>query len=175
MKKTNVLKKVWDKLTGIDKVRRWAERTVVKPEKIDLAYVNKLVKKYHLNLSGGDLIPIFNKKKDKFDILVSYRVYIRKVQKISKDFQGFNVQTFLGEKGQIFSAQVTIYRKSWKEPFVYTAYYDEFYSSNGYGDPVGFWATMPNFMISKVAITLGLRYAFSDITGELPFTNDEMK
>jgi phage recombination protein Bet len=104
-------------------------------------------------------------------IITGYEVYLKRAQASGK-WAGMKVWTE-GE-GKDMVAKVKIYRHDWKEPLEHEVYYNEAVKTKGDGTPTATWKSMPRFMLKKVAVAQGLRWAFPEEVGGLPYTADEM-
>lgn len=70
---------------------------------------------------------------------------------------------YIKGKEKIVGAWITIKRKDWKEPFLWSVSFHEYYrehEKDGKYVPMGQWGTMPSTMIIKCAITSGARNVF---------------
>jgi phage recombination protein Bet len=95
------------------------------------------------------------------NIVVGYETYLKRAEKTGK-LDGWEVKT----DGK--TATISIRRKDWKEPFVWTVERSEF--DKGQAN----WKTMPNFMLKKVAIAQGFRLAFPSEMGGMPYIPEEI-
>jgi len=94
-------------------------------------------------------------------IVVGYETYLKRAEKTGK-LDGWEVKT----DGK--TATISIRRKDWKEPFVWTVERGEF--DKGQAN----WKTMPHFMMKKVAIAQGFRLAFPTEMGGMPYIPEEI-
>lgn len=95
------------------------------------------------------------------NIVVGYETYLKRAEKTGK-LDGWEVKT----DGK--TATISIRRKDWKEPFVWTVERGEF--DKGQAN----WKTMPNFMLKKVAIAQAFRLAFPTEMGGMPYIPEEI-
>jgi phage recombination protein Bet len=95
-------------------------------------------------------------------VIVGYQVYLKRANSTGL-LNGYEV-----DDGTPGKATITIYRKDWDHPFKWTVYEEEV--SKGQST----WKTMPKFMLKKVAIAQGMRLAFPDEVGGLPYIPEEM-
>ena len=98
-------------------------------------------------------------------LIVSYTEYIKRAERSNK-LNGWKVDFGKDELGEY--AEITIYRKDWKEPFQWKVYMEEARQNS----PT--WQKMPRFMLRKVAIAQGFRLAFPEETASLPYEEAEM-
>ncbi len=70
-------------------------------------------------------------------------------------------------KGRLRLCRVKVYRKDWDRPSVGIAFWDESVQTYPDGNPTDFWKRMPHRMLEKVALSIALRKAFSEVTGGL--------
>lgn len=96
-------------------------------------------------------------------IVTGYEVYLKRAERTGK-VNGWSVEVAADGK----SATVTIHRKDWAQPFVWTAYRAEF--DKGQAN----WRTMPLFMLRKVAMAQAFRICFPDEMGGLPYLPEEI-
>ena len=102
----------------------------------------------------------------KGQIITGYQTYLKRAE-LSGKLNGWDVKlTKAG--GKPTEAVLTIYRKDWEKPFVWSVDADEFNKQQST------WSAMPGFMLKKVAIAQGFRIAFPDELGGLPYTNEEV-
>lgn len=95
------------------------------------------------------------------NIVVGYETYLKRAEKTGK-LDGWEVKT----DGK--TATISIRRKDWKEPFVWTVERGEF--DKGQAN----WKTMPHFMLKKVAIAQAFRLAFPTEMGGMPYIPEEI-
>ncbi|SEP83581.1 phage recombination protein Bet [Treponema bryantii] len=100
---------------------------------------------------------------NKFNIIVGYEVYLKRAERTGK-LNGWQCQ--VNDDGT--KAKVTIWRKDWEHPFEHTVFLEEVRQSS----PV--WQKMPRFMMRKVCIEQGMRLAFPDEMGGMPYAEDEL-
>jgi len=96
-------------------------------------------------------------------IVTGYEVYLKRAERTNK-LNGWGVDIVQDGK----AATVTIHRKDWSQPFVWTAYRQEF--DKGQAN----WKTMPLFMLRKVAMAQAFRICFPDEMGGLPYLPEEI-
>lgn len=103
--------------------------------------------------------------------VTGYETYLKRAESSGK-WNGYKVWTE-GE-GKNLKAVIEVYRKDWDKPFTWEVDYAESVQNKKDGTPNTFWRNKPKGMLKKVAISQGLRLAFPDEVGGLPYTNDEM-
>ena len=96
-------------------------------------------------------------------IVVGYETYLKRAERTGR-LNGFKVE--LSENGQ--KAICIIYRKDWKEPFIWETDRAEFDKNQST------WKTMGNFMLKKVCMAQAFRIAFPDEMGGLPYLKEEV-
>lgn len=104
-------------------------------------------------------------------IITGYEVYLKRAESSGK-WSGMKV--WIDGDGKDMVARVKIYRSDWKEPLEHEVYYAEAVKTKADGTPTATWKSMPRFMLKKVAVAQGLRWAFPNEVGGLPYTADEM-
>lgn len=104
-------------------------------------------------------------------IITGYEVYIKRAERTGK-LDGWNVE--IKGSGDDMTAEITIYRNDWKQPFKHEVYFEEAANRTKDGDLNSIWRKMPKFMLKKVAIAQGFRLCFSDELGGMPYTKDEL-
>lgn len=104
-------------------------------------------------------------------IITGYEVYIKRAERTGK-LDGWKVE--IKGSGDEMTAEITIYRNDWKQPFKHEVYFEEAANRTKDGDLNSTWRKMPKFMLKKVAIAQGFRLCFSDELGGMPYTNDEL-
>lgn len=102
-----------------------------------------------------------------------YQVYIDKAMK-SWMLDWWNVDIIRKEDWKIEWAKIVIYRKDWKMPFEWFVWIKEFVKLKSDWSPMWSWATMPEFMIKKVAIWQGFRLAFPNELSWMPYLSEEI-
>ena len=96
-------------------------------------------------------------------VVVGYETYLKRAERTGR-LNGFKVE--LSENGQ--KAICIIYRKDWKEPFIWETDRAEFDKNQST------WKTMGNFMLKKVCMAQAFRIAFPDEMGGLPYLKEEV-
>lgn len=105
-----------------------------------------------------------------------YQVYIDRAMK-SWMLDWRQVEVIYKEKDWIQKidwAKITIYRKDWKTPFERFVWIREFVKLKSDWSPMWSWATMPEFMIKKVAIWQWFRLAFPNELSGMPYLSEEI-
>ena len=115
----------------------------------------------------------WDKGKEALTIIVGYETYLKRAERMGK-LDGYEKEADFDKDGNLVSATITIYRKDWSHPFKHTVYYKEFVRMKE-GKPMAMWATMPVFMLQKVAIAQAFRLAFPDEMGGLPYIKEEIE
>jgi phage recombination protein Bet len=95
--------------------------------------------------------------------IVGYEVYLKRAERTGK-LNGWDVA--IVENNQ--RAKITIFRKDWEKPFIWFVDRAEFDKGQST------WKAMPNFMLKKVAIAQGMRLAFPDEIGGMPYIPEEL-
>ena len=99
-------------------------------------------------------------------IVIGYEVPIKRADR-TKKLDGWKVE--IVDKATVTErAIITIWRKDFKEPFVWEV------SKKEASKNQATWVSMPDFMLKKVAIGQGFRLAFPDELGGLPYVKEEM-
>jgi phage recombination protein Bet len=97
--------------------------------------------------------------------ICGYEMYIKRAE-ASGQLDGWGVELGKDELGE--KAVITIHRKDHSKPFVWAVYRKEFDMGKAN------WASMPLFMLRKVAISQGFRLAFPSELGGMPYTPEEL-
>lgn len=110
-------------------------------------------------------------------ILTGYEVYLKRAEK-SQKWDGMKVWTEGSLNGHAspptLIAKIEIYRKDWTHPFCHEVEYSEYVQRKQDGSPNKFWNEKPKTMLKKVVVSQGLRLAFPDEVGGLPYTEEEV-
>ena len=104
-------------------------------------------------------------KKKTVQLIVSYLEYIKRAER-SEKLDGWSVQ--IKREGTDFVAEVTIWRKDWRQPFVWNVYLSEVKKDTRA------WREMPKFMLRKVAIAQAFRIAFPEELAGMPYEEAEI-
>lgn len=110
--------------------------------------------------------------------VVGYEVYLKRADRSGK-WAGMESGTTGSLESKDLKAWVKIHRKDWSLPLYHEVEYDE-YVQKRYDNqqqrkvPTKFWAGKPKTMLKKVAISQGMRMAFPDELGGMPYTSEEM-
>lgn len=99
-------------------------------------------------------------------IVVGYEVYLKRADRTGK-LDGWNV-VIVDAGTDNERAVITIYRKDFKNPFIWECYKKEVAKQQAN------WKSMPIFMLKKVAIGQGFRLAFPDEMGGMPYVQEEL-
>jgi len=114
-----------------------------------------------------------------FNVITGYQVYLQRAEQTGR-LDGWKVDILYtpdvprgkrdnkGKPIYIEGAKITIYRKDFQYPFEWIVSFEEFYANNKQ------WRRMPEFMIKKVAIGQGMRLAFPNELGALPYLREEL-
>lgn len=105
-------------------------------------------------------------KERKLSIITGYEVYINRAERSGR-LNGWDVR--IEDAGTAkCRAVIRIFRKGWEHPLEHDVYLAEFKRDTKA------WKEMPLFMLKKVAIAQGMRLAFPDAVGGMPYTGDEI-
>lgn len=104
-------------------------------------------------------------------ILTGYETYLKRAEASGK-WDGYKV--WIEGEGITLKAKIHVYRKDWSRPFEWEVSYKEAVQMKKDGTPNTFWKNKPETMLKKVAISQGIRLAFPDEVGGLPYTTDEI-
>lgn len=102
--------------------------------------------------------PNTKQKETQYTIITGYQTFIKKANQTGK-LSGWKAE-ILKDGQSIVGAKVTIWRKDWEHPFEWEVDFEEFARKKKDGSFMGNWATMPGFMIRKVAIAQAFRLCF---------------
>jgi phage recombination protein Bet len=134
-------------------------------------------KAYKLDPSRGQIIALTHWDKKAQKNRVTYMTGIdgfRGIAEDTGDLAGCDAPIYeYDDRGNLFSAAVTVYRmvKGERCPFTAIAFWDEYYKNAG---EYGMHNKMPRLMLAKCAEALALRKAFTRLLFGL-YTTDEMK
>lgn len=106
-----------------------------------------------------------------FSIVVGYEVYLKRAERSGK-LNGWKVDFTNYDDGDM-SATITIWRKDWDRPFEWEVFYSEQVQKTKNGEVNKFWQKKRQ-QLRKVAISQGMRLAFPDENGGMPYTSEEM-
>lgn len=111
-------------------------------------------------------------------IIIGYEVYIKRAERTGQ-LDGWNVTTSGSVASNDLKAQITIYRKDRKHPFIHEVDYSEYVQyvhdkNTNTKRPNKIWAEKPITMLKKVVTAQGFRLAFSDELGGIPYDNSEL-
>lgn len=98
-----------------------------------------------------------------FSIVTGYQTYLARAEATGK-LDGWEVA--ISQDGT--AARITIYRKDFTKPFVWTV------SRKDFDKGRGGWSRMPDFMLKKVAIGQGFRLAFPNEFSGMPCLQEEI-
>jgi phage recombination protein Bet len=101
-----------------------------------------------------------------FTCVTGYQVYIARAEATGL-LDGWEC-SLIKEGDKILGAEITIYRKDWTHPFSWKISFTDFVKQQAN------WKTMPGFMIKKVAIGQGFRFAFPNELGNMPYLQEEL-
>ena len=132
-----------------------------------------IAKAFNLNPFKREIYAVAYESKGgrKLSIITGYEVYLKRAERLGT-LDGWEVS--VEGSGDDMKAILIIYRKDWSHPFKHEAYFAEVAKKNYDGKPQSMWATMPRFMLKKVAVAQGFRMAFPDEFGGMPYTADEL-
>jgi len=139
----------------------------------EIAYFLMVCKATKLDPIKGEIYLVKYDETQPAGIVISYLEYIKRGAR-NPNYQGFRCEEEYDENGKLIGAVCTIYRKDWKEPFIWKVSFDENVKRRRDGKPTKFWATQPGFQIRKVAIAQAFRLAFPEEAGELPAAEVEV-
>jgi len=100
-------------------------------------------------------------------IVVGYEVYLKRAL-ASGLCEGFKTE-FLDRGTDEERARVTIYRKGWKEPFIWEV------KRSVVDKKQSIWNVLPEHMTIKTALSQGFRLVFADAIDGLPYTGEEIE
>jgi phage recombination protein Bet len=146
------------KITGEDIKKHFCPRAT----DVELALGLAIVKSLKLNPFLREVHFIKYSDKDKMSIVVGYEVYLKRAERSGR-LDGWQA----GIDKESKTAWVKIWRKDWKEPFLWEVDLTEFNKKQST------WNQIPSFMGRKVAIAQGFRMAFPDELGGMPYTQEE--
>jgi len=98
-------------------------------------------------------------------VVTDYKEYLKRAEGTGM-LNGWKVSLDNGQKHT--AAVITIWRKDWEEPLVWEVDREEFDKGQST------WKSMPKFMLKKVAIAQGMRLAFPEEVGNLPYLPEEV-
>ena len=118
-----------------------------------------------------------------YSIITGYEVYIKRALATTL-LDGWEVKSELKEtvilKNNKFEkitelvAECIIYRKDFKQPFKKSVNFSEYAQKDKYGNIKSIWASKPNTMLEKVAISQAFRLCFASELGGLPYQAEEL-
>jgi len=106
-----------------------------------------------------------------FSVIVGYEVYLKRAERTGC-LDGWSSR--IEGSGNDMKAIVEIHRRDWSTPLVHEVYFVEAVQKKKDGTPTSFWSKMPRFQLKKVAISQGMRLAFPDELGGLPYDASEL-
>ena len=152
----------WMDMTGLTKQLQDHEKTQF--VRIAMAYkLNPLKKEIFCNVYNAN-----DPDRRTLSIVIGYQSFIKRAERL-KLLDGWNCVTV--KEDDDLKAVCTIYRKDWKFPFVYPAWYKECVQTTKQGIPNSFWRKMPKFMLRKVCTAQAFRLCFPD--EDLPYIQEE--
>ena len=113
---------------------------------------------------------VYLKRADRTGLLDGWECRIEgslKTVQIEKKGKGGGTYKADAMRGDL-KAVIAIYRKDRSKPIIWEAYHDEVTQDNA------IWVKSPRFMVRKVVIAQGFRFAFPDEMGGMPYTTDEL-
>lgn len=147
-------------------------KSLKEPQKVQFL---EICKAFNLNPFKREVYAV--KYGDNFNIIVGYESYIKRASKVTttlpngnvvKALDGWNVKTEGSIKDSNLTATITIHRKDFSKPLIFTVRNEEFNTGKS------LWTKMPHVMLEKVAISRGFRLAFTDELGGMPYTKEEI-
>lgn len=107
-------------------------------------------------------------------LITGYEIYLRRADLIP--VYDFFETEHLGEFGKPdFRCKIKIYRKDRTRPLIHECYFNEFVGKKKDGITITkFWKKMPYFMIEKVTVAQGLRWAFPNDFENMPYIKEEI-
>lgn len=96
--------------------------------------------------------------------VIGYETYLKRAERTGA-LDGWNCELIVAPEVR---ARITIWRKDKAHPIEWDVWLAEVNSGNG------LWKTMPRFMLRKVAIAQGMRLAFPDELGGMPYIPEEI-
>jgi phage recombination protein Bet len=107
----------------------------------------------------------------RFSVIVGYETYLKRAERTGR-LDGWSSR--IEGSGNDMKAIVEIHRRDWSQPLVHEVYFAEAVQKKKDGTPTSFWSKMPRFQLKKVAISQGMRLAFPDELGGLPYDASEL-
>lgn len=137
----------------------------------ELGLFLEICKRNQLDPFKREVYFIKYKKDTPATIVTGYETYLKRAEASGK-WDGY--KCWVEGTGTDLIAKIEVYRKDWTRPFYWETYYTEAVQTKFDGSPNTFWKNKPRTMLKKVCISQGIRLAFPDEVGGLPYTNDEM-
>ena len=115
------------------------------------------------------------KYSDRANIVIGYEIYLKRAE-LSDKYQGFERGCDYAKVGDKYPtrAWIKIYIKGWAVPLFHSVKWNEYVQTNQAGIPNRMWANKPETMLLKVATCQGLRLAFPNECGGLPYEETEI-
>lgn len=158
-----------------EKLRDWLKQTgkVQNLNDDEIALFVDIARSSNLNPFKREIHVTKYSATSELSIVVGYEVYTKRAEATGL-LDGWKCELSGNLKENSLKAILTIYRKDWKYPFVWEAYYKENVGKKKDGTVNKFWNQRPGFMLKKVCISQGFRLCFTDALGGLPYTQDEL-
>ena len=150
---------IYEQTFGVEEVKKYIAPTATDKE---LYLFMNISKSYGLNPFKRE-IHFVKYGTNPGQTIVGYETYLKRAEKTGK-LDGWSVTISQDNKAAI----ITINRKDWTKPFVWTVERAEFDKGQST------WKNMPKFMLKKVAIAQGFRLAFPEEIGGMPYIQEEI-
>lgn len=104
-------------------------------------------------------------------IVTGYQTYLQ-IAEGSGLLDGWDV--VIDDEKDPTKATITIHRKDWSHPFVWTVYRRDVDTSHAKSKPKNPWVKQPRHMLRKCAIGMGMRLCFPNVFRGTPYLPEEM-
>ena len=112
---------------------------------------------------------------EKANIVIGYEIYLKRAE-LSDKYQGFERGCEYAKEGDKYPkrAWIKIHIKGWAVPLFHSVKWSEYVQTNQAGIPNKMWSSKPETMLLKVVTCQGLRLAFPNECGGLPYEETEI-
>lgn len=124
--------------------------------------LNPLLREVYAISYGGQL-----------NIVTAYQVYLKKVEATGL-LDGYEIDIIKGQDGTIERANMEIWRKDRSKSIKLSLSFDEWAQKDKSGQLTSMWKSKSEFMFRKTILSIGLREAFPQTLGTMPYTNEEL-